>query len=104
MYNYILLQLIGTVIIVAGLLFLLTRAGLWRWLGRRLKKQNKLNLVVIIMILIGLILIIAGDQKYKLHFAMPANLHSQAPDQNPPSLPVFNALDFLRKSSGMERV
>jgi nitrite reductase (NO-forming) len=53
---------------------------------------------------IGLLFVVLGDQSYKVHFAMPPNLHSQAPDKNPPSLPVFNALDFIHRSGDFERV
>ena len=35
---------------------------------------------------------------------MPPNLHSNAPDNNPPSLPILSGLNFLRQSENFERV
>jgi nitrite reductase (NO-forming) len=104
MYSYILLQIVGVTLCIIGILFLITKAGFWGWIYKRAKKL-KVNVVIGLGILLaGMILVMAGDQSYKLHFAMPPNLHSQAPDQNPPSLPIFSALDFLRQSGGFEKV
>ncbi|MEK7059277.1 MAG: multicopper oxidase domain-containing protein, partial [Patescibacteria group bacterium] len=104
MYNYLLLQLFGVIFIIGGGLFLLTKAGFWKWLIKKAKKFKVNTVIGVSLLAVGLILIIAGDQKYKLHFAMPPNLHSQAPDHNPPSLPVLNALDFVKNSRRFERV
>ncbi len=104
MYRYLLLQLIGVVLIFSGALFLLTKAGFWKWLLKK-AKNLKINTVIGVgLLVVGSILVIAGDQKYKVHFAMPPNLHSQAPDHNPPSLPVLNALSFVKNSRHFEQV
>ena len=104
MYNYLILQLFGFILCAAGMLFLTVKAGLWQWFYKKIKKPKKSTWVGIGVIFLGLVFLLVGDQKYKLHFAMPPTMHSQAPDHNPPSLPIWNALDFLRKSGGFERV
>lgn len=53
---------------------------------------------------VGVIFVVIGDQSYKLNFAMPPNLHSHSPDQNPPSLPIFSGLEFIKNSAKFERV
>ena len=103
MYNYVFLQLIGTLLCIVGVVFLLARAGFWRGLYLHGKKLGKNIFIGGAVLILGIILIVSGDQSYKVHFAMPPNLHSQAPDKNPPSLPIVNALDFLNKSSDFER-
>lgn len=104
MYNYLILQLIGVLVCIVGVLFLIAKAGFWKWLRKKTKAQKKSTVVGFGLLFLGVIFILAGDQSYKIHFAMPPNLHSQAPDQNPPSLPVLSALDFLNKSKDMPRV
>jgi nitrite reductase (NO-forming) len=104
MYTYLILQSIGIAVLVLGVLFLLTKAGLWKWLYKKAKDLRFNTLVGVGLLVIGVLFVVTGDQSYKIHFAMPPNLHSQAPDQNPPSLPVLSALDFLRHSGGFERV
>lgn len=104
MYKYLLLQNIGIIILMIGVLFALTKTGFWKWILAKAKKLDKNIVIGVSLFVVGLSFVIIGDQSYKLHFAMPANLHSQAPDNNPPSLPVVNALDFLNKSSKFERV
>ena len=104
MYNYLIVQYLGTLLIVTGILFLTIKAGLWRWLYTTAKKLRINTIIGIGLLCLGLLFVILGDQKYKVHFAMPANLHSQAPDHNPPSLPMLNALDFVKNSRKFERV
>lgn len=104
MYNYLLLQLFGVILVFGSIFFLLTRAGLWKWILRRIKKQRLPAYFGLCLLSLGVVFVIAGDQRYKLHFAMPPNLHSQAPDHNPPSLPVLSALDFLKSSKDFERI
>ena len=43
MYNYLLLQLFGVIFIIGGGLFLLTKAGFWKWLIKKAKKTLKIN-------------------------------------------------------------
>ncbi len=104
MYSYLLMQFIGTLFIAIGILFLATKAGLWRWLYSNAKRLRINTIIGVTLLCLGLVFVVFGDQKYKVHFAMPANLHSQAPDHNPPSLPVLNALDFVMNSRKFERV
>lgn len=104
MYTYLLMQFIGALLIIAGILFLTTKAGLWRWLLNTAKKLKMNTIIGVVILCLGLAFVVFGDQKYKVHFAMPANLHSQAPDHNPPSLPVLNALDFVMNSRKFDRV
>ena len=103
MYNYLLLQLGGVILLAAGILYLSAKAALWKWLLAKAKVLNG-KIVAGVLLIAGLGLILAGGQKFSLHFAMPPTMHSQTPDKNPPSLPIWNALDFLRKSSGFERI
>lgn len=104
MYSYIILQFVGVALIVISLLILISKAGFWGWLRKNIGKINGLYYIGFVTLLIGVCLIIYGDQKFALHFAMPPNLHSAAPDQNPPSLPIVNALNFLKNSGNFERV
>lgn len=104
MYKYLLLQLIGVIIFVAGVFYLVTKVGFWNNLTKKVSKRKKNTSIGLLILVFGVIFIVLGDQSYKVHFAMPPNLHSQAPDHNPPSLPVLNALDFIFKSKNFERV
>lgn len=104
MYTYLILQSIGLLIILLAILILLTRKGFWRWLRKTLKPVKARDWVGVCLFIVGLAFFVYGDQSYQIHFAMPPNLHSQAPDQNPPSLPFISALNFLRQSSNFEQV
>lgn len=104
MYTYLLLQYLGVALLILAVFILLTRNGFWRWTRKMLKPIKGREWVGVGLFAIGLVLVIAGDQSYKLHFAMPPNLHSQAPDHNPPSLPILSGLDFMKKSANFERV
>lgn len=104
MYKYLLLQNIGVIILIFGALFMLTKTGFWKWSKKKAKKLRLNTVIVVLLFVVGTSFIMIGDQRYKVHFAMPPNLHSKAPDDNPPSLPVVNALDFLHKSSKFDRV
>lgn len=104
MYKYLLLQNLGIIISIIGIIFILTKTGFWKWSREKATKVKTNTYIALAFMMLGVGLIAIGDQSYKVHFAMPPNLHSQAPDKNPPSLPVLNALDFLNKSSNFEKV
>lgn len=104
MYTYLTFQLLGVIVIITGTLVLLTKAGLWSWIYQKAKKMHWGAVVGASLVIAGVGLVAFGDQSYKLHFAMPPNLHSRAPDQNPPSLPILSALNFLRTTPDFERV
>ena len=104
MYSYLLLQSLGVLIIFISVIFLLTKAGLWDWLHREIRGKKRNAMLGFGLLAVGLVFFMFGDQSYKVNFAMPPNLHSQAPDHNPPSLPVFSALNFLKESHRFQRV
>lgn len=104
MYIYLLLQFFGIALLFVSILILLTRRGFWRWTRRMLKPVKVRDWIGVSLFVVGLLFVVFGDQSYKVHFAMPPSLHSQAPDHNPPSLPIFSALDFVRRSGEFERV
>lgn len=104
MYSYFVIQTIGIVICLCGVVFLATKAGLWKWLYKKYKKQKKTILIGVGILSIGVMISLIGNQGYEIHFAMPPNLHSHEPDQNPPSLPILSALDFFKSSNDFERV
>jgi nitrite reductase (NO-forming) len=91
-------------LIILGVLFLVTKAGFFKWLVAKAKKLKVATVIGVSLLGVGLVMVLAGDQKYKVHFAMPPNLHSQAPDHNPPSLPFLSALDFLKNSHKFDQV
>lgn len=103
MYNYLIMQFLGVALLVIGVVFLFSRPVIKK-IYREIRKLKPATLIGVALAVLGLVFVIAGDQKYKLHFAMPPNLHSQAPDHNPPSLPILSALDFLKSSSHFEKV
>lgn len=104
MYTYLLLQLFGILLLFLAVLILLTRNGFWVWTRRMLKPIRKREWVGVGLFVVGVTLVVVGDQSYKLNFAMPPNLHSHAPDKNPPSLPVLSALDFIKNSAQFEKI
>lgn len=104
MYNYLIIQLLGALLVATSMLILISRVGFWRWAKKNLKKINGVYYLGATTLLLGMGFIIYGDQKFILHFAVPPNLHSAAPDKNPPSLPVLSALNFLKNSGKFERV
>lgn len=104
MYVYLIMQAIGVVLLVTAIGVLLTRKGFWKWLRKTLKPIKKRDWIGISLFVIGAGFFIFGDQSYKIHFAMPPNLHSHAPDQNPPSLPILSGLNFISHTSNFERV
>lgn len=104
MYIYLISQSIGLSLILLGIIFLLTRKGFWKWTRHKLKPIRKRDWIGISLFVFGLCFFVFGDQSYKIHFAMPPNLHSNAPDNNPPSLPILSGLNFLRQSENFERV
>lgn len=104
MYTYLISQAVGVTLLLVGIIFLLTRKGFWKWTRKTLKPIRKRDWIGIGLFVLGLCFFIFGDQSYKIHFAMPPNLHSNAPDNNPPSLPILSGLNFLRQSDNFERV
>lgn len=104
MYIYLLLQLIGLLLIVVSVVVLLTRNGFWQWAHKMLKPLKAKEWIGVVLFAVGLMFVVLGDQSYKLNFAMPPNLHSHAPDHNPPSLPIFSGLGFIKNSANFERV
>lgn len=105
MYNYMLLKAAGAVLCIAAVLIFIVKSGIIGKLRKKLKKTKKKGLIFAsTLLLVGVILILAGDQRYSLHFAMPPFMHSTAPDKNPPSLPALNALDFVKNSKNFEKV
>lgn len=104
MYTYLILQAIGALLVIASVGLFLFKTGIVTWSIKKLQSFGIYNLIGIGLLLAGVLFIVVGDQSYKIHFAMPPNIHSQAPDKNPPSLPIINALNFLQHSSKFERV
>lgn len=105
MYNYILLKVAGLIFCAAAVIVFVVKSGFVGRLRKKLKKTKRKGLVIAsALLLVGVVLILAGDQRYSLHFAMPPFMHSSAPDKNPPSLPLLNALDFAKNSKNFEKV
>lgn len=104
MYSYLALQAIGAALIMLSLVLFFVKTGLVKWIVLKLRSFGAYNTIGIGLLVAGAIFIVLGDQSYKIHFAMPANLHSQAPDHNPPSLPFISALRFIKQTSSFERV
>lgn len=104
MYLYLIAEFISILLVLVGAgLILLKVKFIHRFLGK-LPASSKVLRTGIILIILGLCLGTYGSQKYDIHFAMPANMHSQTPDQNPPSLPLMSMFDFLKSSSQFEKV
>lgn len=104
MYRYLVVQLIGVLFILVGVFVLVVKTSLFKWIRRGYKKMRWHHYAVVFALLLGTGFIAYGDQRFSLHFAMPPNLHSAAPDHNPPSLPILSALNFLKNSNDFERV
>lgn len=104
MYTYLITQLIGTLLILLVILLTLIKLGFWKWLFKKIRKFNLWTWLLVLTAVVGLFLLLLGNQKFALHFAMPPNMHSHTPDKNPPSLPILNAIDFLFTSKDFEKV
>lgn len=103
-YTFLIFQLIGAALVLIGVLVLISKAGFWGWAGKTLGKSKGPYYIGLPILLLGIIFVIFGSQKYNLHFAMPPYMHSMAPDNNPPSLPAISGLSFLKNSGKFERV
>lgn len=104
MYIYLLLQLFGAILVVVAILIFLMRKSFWLWIRETLTTVEVKSWIGIGLLVIGTSFVIFGGQPFNMHFAIPPNLHSEAPDKNPPSLPILNALEFLRRSGNFERI
>jgi len=69
-----------------------------------LRKSGWFGLSIVSLIVLAAAFFAYGSARYPMHFAMPPFMHSYAPGQLPPSIPLQNLVTFLRQYNDFERI
>lgn len=102
MYTYLLLSLLGILAILAGAAFVII--GLLHIRKRAGTKERKWIDLGAAVLVVAVILLVASQGRYPLHFAMPPMMQAMTHDKKPASLPVLSALNFLINQDQFEKV
>lgn len=104
MYFYLISELLMYVVSVSAIIFIIVKSGLLKWTIKRAKKLSKQVWLAVAVLCGALIFGFYATHPYPLHFAMPPMMHSHAPGNLPPSIPVPSAFKFLFQTNSFEKV
>lgn len=104
MLKYYLLQLVATVLAFAAFLYLMVRGKFFSKTYQKIKTFSAKTWLAIGIIAISLLTILVAANPYPIHFAMPPTMHSQAPGEHPPSIPVPAIWNFFSSYNDFEQI